>query len=902
MANSVIYEAKLTNYVPVIWYGQAVYSYYARLKNHLIQHLGEEYAMLFAEPHVSANELKGVGKANWTSALFSEKPQVLTSLSEAEQIKYRTYLKTSLEKLDQYAQSLLESENAENNKWGQLINRAIKIPNLDHVMVAEGKAVLVVWGFEMGGDHVFYDLKKDLPRLATPPFGNTDTSTLPIQEEPKVEIKEENKVETDIITEEPQLPVTTPILPENEIQNQEEPELAVPNKVEELAKINLTEREVNTEIPPKVEQKRYEEDEKQKEKVVPPKEKPKKKWWEKFWWIWLIILVFMITFIIWIFSSSGNSGTIAVGILPENPNIVVPVDSANIVKDPENVRQIVANRLNIALTGTNKNISEFAVEFKKQYSADEYKIIYYDTVTHRLQIEVPQTEREKIRDEIKTKMPSFEMLIWNEGMLRQNYIPSDPDFANSSNSWYHKMVKAPEAWEITQGDNEVIIAIIDDSFDGNHPEFKGKIYKPWNVTSYSPKITTAKGKGIHGTHVAGIATALAENGQGVTGIAPKCKLMPIQVGDENGLMSMTAIIDGVLYAIDNGADVVNMSLGMQVYPEIVRLNAADQQKIADILYKEEEEFWNQLFKIAYDRNVIIVLAGGNQDVIIGLDPMQRTPYTINVSATDPTNTKASFSNYGNKSTISAPGVQIYNSLPNGKYGNLDGTSMAAPVVTGGIALIKSANPSLSFDQIKDLIQSTGLPLGAGFSKEIGNLLQLDKALNVAYQNRQQQPIVECPDMQSRIDSLLQEIAKIKERCDSEETANGRDTLKIPDSPKDENDFSFALGRWKSTTYIYNQAGEKVTIYFDFFANGTGKISVVEPNNTECTASLDLALLANQFNINQKSQAICNPPPSAYNPYTFECKPDANGNAECWAQNKSDKSNAFKFRLIKIKSI
>jgi hypothetical protein len=896
MANSIIYEAKLTNYVPVIWYGQAVYSYYARLKNHLIQHLGEEYAMLFAEPHVSANELKGVGKANWTSAVFSEKPKVLTSLSEAEQIKYRTYLKTTLEKLDLYAQSLLESENAENNKWGQLINRAIKIPNLDHVMVAEEKAVLVVWGFEMGNDHVFYDLKKDLPRLATPPFGNTDASIPPIQDE----TKEEAKLET----EKPQIPVDTTILPENEIQNkQEEPILPLPNEVEEeIPKNNITppQEEAKIEIPPRVEEKRYEEEEKPKEKPIPPtKEKPKKKWWEKFWWLWLLILLFMIAFIVWLFSS--NTGTVANDILPETPNQIVPIDSASLIKDPENVRQIVGNRLNIALTGTNKNISEFAKEFKKHYSSDEYKIIYYDTVTHRLQIEVPQEEREKIKDDLKTKMSSFEMLIWNEGMLRQNYIPSDPDFANSSNSWYHKMVKAPEAWEITQGDNEVIIAIIDDSFDENHPEFKGKIYKPWNITSASPKLTTAGGNGIHGTHVAGIATALAENGQGVTGIAPKCKLMPIQVGDENGLMSMTAVIDGVLYAIDNGADVVNMSLGMQVYPEIVRLNAADQQKIADILYKEEEEFWNQLFKIAYDRNVIIVLAGGNQDVIIGLDPMQRTPYTINVSATDPTNTKASFSNYGNKSTISAPGVQIYSSLPNGKYGNLDGTSMAAPIVTGGIALIKSANPSLSFDQIKDLIQSTGIPLGSS-SKQMGNLLQLDKALDVAYKSRQQQPIVECPDMQNRIDSLLQEIAKIKELCSSEETANGKDTLKIPDSPKDENDFSFALGRWKSTTYIYNQSGDKVTIYFDFFANGTGKISVVEPDNTECTADLNLSLLPNQFNIDQRGAAICSPPPSSYNPYTFECKSDANGNAECWAQNKSDKSNAFKFRLIKMKSI
>lgn len=896
MANSVIYEAKLTEYTPVIWYGQAVYSYYARLKNHLIQHLGEEYATLFAEPHITVAELKGMGKANWTSSLFSEKPKVLTSLSEEEQIQYRTYLKTTLEKLDSYAQSLLESENAENNKWGQLINRALKIPNLDHVVVGNGKAVLAVWGFEIASEKKPYDLKKGLPTLATPPFGNAEETTPPkeneIPEETKLEAKEEPPIENKAEQEKEEIQTPSNAIIPNDTDTEEE-------KKEEETLIPPTNVTQEAENPPKEEEKK-EEEPKQEPIKATIEEEPKKKWWEKFWWLWLLLLILLLLFLWWLFSDK-NENT-ASDILPETPNQIVPIDSASLIKDPEEVRQIVANRLNVALTGTNKNISEFATEFKKHYSADEYKIIYYDTVTHRIQIEVPQEEREKIKGEIKTKMPSFEMLIWNEGMLRQNYIPSDPDFANSANSWYHKMVKAPEAWEITQGDKEVIIAIIDDSFDENHPEFKGKFYKPWNITTSSKKLTKGNGKGFHGTHVAGIAAALAENGQGVTGIAPKCKLMPIQVGDNNGLMSMTAVIDGVLYAIDKGADVVNMSLGMQVYPEIVRLNATEQQKVADILYKEEEEFWNQLFKIAYNKNVIIVLAAGNQDVIIGLDPMQRTPYSINVSATDPTNTKASFSNYGNKSTISAPGVQIYNSLPNGKYGKLDGTSMAAPIVTGGIALIKSANPSLSFDQIKDLIQSTGIPIGSSSSKEIGNLLQLDKALNVAYRNRQQQPIVECPDMQQRIDSLLQEIAKIKELCPPEGSIGQKDTLKIPDSPKDDTDFSFALGKWKSTTYIYNESGEKVTIYFDFFANGTGKINIVEPNNTQCTADLNLSLLPNQFNIDQKSQATCNPPPKAYNPYIFECKPDANGNAECWAQNKSDKSNAFKFRLIKIKSI
>jgi hypothetical protein len=178
-------------------------------------------------------------------------------------------------------------------------------------------------------------------------------------------------------------------------------------------------------------------------------------------------------------------------------------------------------------------------------------------------------------------------------------------------------------------------------------------------------------------------------------------------------------------------------------------------------------------------------------------------------------------------------------------------------------------------------------------------LQLDKALEVARRKRQNDPQVDCPNAQTKIDSLLQAIERIKREC-MDGAESPRDTLKIPDKQKD--DFAFAAGRWKSTTYLYNEQSEKVTIYFDFYKNGKGQITLIEDSNNQlrCEADLALSLKANLFGINQLTDADCINMNKQYNPYIFECKPDKNGYAECTAQNKINKKNNFVFQLVKIK--
>jgi hypothetical protein len=245
---------------------------------------------------------------------------------------------------------------------------------------------------------------------------------------------------------------------------------------------------------------------------------------------------------------------------------------------------------------------------------------------------------------------------------------------------------------------------------------------PYNVWTHSNVIFAQEDD--HGTHVAGTALALMDNSEGLCGIAPNCAFMPIQVANENDVMTTTSILDGVLCALYQGADVINISLGSvfdENMPENVQLDLQENH------FKEEERLWSEIMKIADKHKATIVLAAGNDNMLAGLDAFHRPKNFIVVSALDKTGglvNKAEFSNYGQYSTISAPGVDIFSSFGESGYEYMSGTSMAAPVVTGAVALLKSINKDLTSEEIICILQGTGLPVGGN----IGNLIQLSEAL------------------------------------------------------------------------------------------------------------------------------------------------------------------------------
>ncbi|MBU0765440.1 MAG: S8 family serine peptidase [Bacteroidetes bacterium] len=574
----------------------------------------------------------------------------------------------------------------------------------------------------------------------------------------------------------------------------------------------------------------------------PPPPPPKKK---KRWWLWLLLGLLGLLILLLILYLLFFGGCSRKSYLPDQPGIVPPIDTTKIINDPDDPlnREIIANRLNIALTDENADLNAFVNKLKEVYPGDDYTIIYYDTLTNRIQLEVPEKERARIKTEIRQKITDYQFLIWEETLFQRKRTFNDPAFGNGAESWHIEKVKAPGAWDITTGETGIIVAVIDDGFDLGHPEFQGKIVKPWNVPGHSDDVNIGRKKMFHGTHVAGLAVGIADNGKGACGIAPGCKLMPIQVGDPNGFMSNTAVVDGILYAINQGAGVINMSLGLSIPPLVGQIPEAEQEKFSELLYREEARFWDELFAYASQRNVAVVIAAGNSNVIVGLDPMQRSSHTIIVNALNPNDSKANFSNYGKKSTVSAPGVQIYSSVPGSSYQPLDGTSMASPIVAGGVALLKSVNPQLSNAEVLAALVSTGIPIGG--TKQVGPLIQLDKALNYCGAGGN----VNCAEIQAKIDSLKREIERLSKMC--------RDTTSELVIPDDADDFTFAEGKWRSSSDIHNiEDKQPVAIYFDFNKDGTGTITLIEQDGSECTAPLDLTLEKNVMKINQKSPAFC----------------------------------------------
>lgn len=264
--------------------------------------------------------------------------------------------------------------------------------------------------------------------------------------------------------------------------------------------------------------------------------------------------------------------------------------------------------------------------------------------------------------------------------VKENMENPDPALTNprgSTYQWMHDTVDTYAAWGVTTGDAWVKVAVIDTGINANHEDLKGK------VTSIDIGLGTSDGYGSnkqydHGTHVAGIIAGSMDNGKGGAGIAPGVSIINIRVADSNGSMDDWDIREAIFEAVDAGAHVINMSLGGFCY------NTYYNQYTG-----RYEQILSDAIDYALDNDVPIVAAMGNtgtnsMEYPAGLDGV------IAVAATDSANSRATFSSYGAWADISAPGAGIYSSTSNGSYASYDGTSMAAPVVSGVIALYLSA--------------------------------------------------------------------------------------------------------------------------------------------------------------------------------------------------------------------
>lgn len=510
------------------------------------------------------------------------------------------------------------------------------------------------------------------------------------------------------------------------------------------------------------------------EQIPPPIVPWYKRWWRLFtekgclkWLLWLLLLLILLLLCMWLLkgcherrgSTNHNRNGVeevptpdhGVGngiynpndpyisnprppgydhILPPQEGVLPPeVSQPDII--PGNPT-IIANRLNILMENEDKSILDFAKAFKEKYPDEKYKIVYYDNIVKRLQVEVPRNEREKLKNNIPGLFaPEFEVFVFDEALFEANDLPNDPAVNNAKTNNYLHKVRAQQAWDITKGVDSIVVAIVDNGFNTNHIELKNKVVKPYNVWTHSNQVYAQKVD--HGTHVAGIALATANNNEGISGIAPNCKFMPVQVANQQGYMTTTSVLDGILYAVYQGAHVVNVSLGTQ-FASISNESEQVQKQIIATRFKEEERLWRQVMRITAKRNATIVMAAGNDNVLTGLDPLQRPELFITVGAIDSSGNlhKANFSNYGQHTTISAPGVDIYSTVGNSQYLAMDGTSMASPIVAGAVALIKSINPKITTRQIICILKETG----ATVNGNVGKLIQIDRALQMVKNNTQ----------------------------------------------------------------------------------------------------------------------------------------------------------------------
>lgn len=391
--------------------------------------------------------------------------------------------------------------------------------------------------------------------------------------------------------------------------------------------------------------------------------------------------------------------------LPDGEYIVAPVRGEDgalppIIRNPGKAPAI-ANRLILFLEDDNDNIDALAADFKRAYPGSQYIIIGYDREVKSMVIQVPESERNEIRETINERIPNHRFIVFDDEIYELNTGRSE---IKGKPGWHLDAVGARQGWQVTKGSPEVIVAVVDDGIDASHSIFKGRIVKPYNVFTQDRRLSAGQG---HGTHTAGLAVgSLDLLDKGVAGIAPACRLMPIQVFD-NSMCPLSALVSGIMYAVHKGADVVNVSIG-PTFPGLNRMPESQQEEIARREFKNVERLWNRVCQLAEKKKTIIVFAAGNDNILSRVLPENRTRSAITVGAVDPRRCPASFSNYGRRGTdISAPGTGITSSLPGSKYGSMDGTSMSAPIVTGTIALMKTLKKDLTVEQAFNVLYRTG---------------------------------------------------------------------------------------------------------------------------------------------------------------------------------------------------
>jgi len=308
-------------------------------------------------------------------------------------------------------------------------------------------------------------------------------------------------------------------------------------------------------------------------------------------------------------------------------------------------------------------------------------------------------------------------------VFRTFFTPDDSAFYAQ---WVPGALHLPEAWDLVRGSPDVLVAVIDTGIDPLHPDLKDAIWiNPGEDLNHDGRYEPADQNGVdddgnglvddiwgwdfvdaprfpdggdyrkpdnqpldehgHGTAVAGIVAATGNNGIGIAGVAFGTKVLVLRAGTSRGLLEEDDVAAAVLYAVEMGARVVNMSFGDT----------------------EEAPFLDDVLRYAHSRGLVLVAAAGNDG--------NTTPYfpaalgeTISVGASDESDARANFSSFGETLDFLAPGVSVLTTALGGGYQRFNGTSAAAPVASGVAALLLAENPDLTPEEVRARLATTAV--------------------------------------------------------------------------------------------------------------------------------------------------------------------------------------------------
>jgi subtilisin family serine protease len=253
-------------------------------------------------------------------------------------------------------------------------------------------------------------------------------------------------------------------------------------------------------------------------------------------------------------------------------------------------------------------------------------------------------------------------------------VPTDPLWGMQ---WGASLTRAPTAWAVTKGSPSVVVAVLDTGVDASQPDLQGAFVPGYDFVNNDADPSDDQG---HGTAMAGILAARAGNGLGGTGFCPRCTIMPVKVVGADGMATEADVAPGITWAVDHGANIINMSFG-----------GTYSATIADAI------------SYATGRGALVVAAAGNNGNSSPFYPAADAG-VLAVAGTQPNDELYTWSNHGNWVPLAAPGCDLATGR-GGDYGEVCGTSASAPVVSGLAALAMSFSPTSSADAVTQSIVS-----------------------------------------------------------------------------------------------------------------------------------------------------------------------------------------------------